>query len=181
MLAMSSDANEIPFLRYRTGERIKVGDFVRELVDDRERNGTVDRVYDPGSIAAEVFGLLRGFCSITWSDRPFPILMTPDDIRQTNTLFVHRGDPRQQFRYRTGERIELGDVVMEPVNSHERFGTIEEVFEPGSSLADSLGYPHGCFRIRWCGADDLMTSPEFVQQPDVLCFVRRGNAPLARP
>ena len=88
--AMSAEADEMSFLRYRTGERIKVGDFVRELVDGHERNGIVDRVYDPDSIAAEVFGLLRGFCSVTWSDRKFPTLMTPDDIRQENgLLFVH--------------------------------------------------------------------------------------------
>ena len=184
---MSSDSDEMYFLRYRSGERIKVGDFVRERADDHERNGIVDRVYDPDSMAAEVFGLLRGFCSITWSDRRFPTLMTPDDIRQEDSLlFVHRGDPRMQhFRYRTGERIERGDVVMEPVNAHERYGVIDAVWEPGSSDAASIGFPQGCFHITWSGGtggdprwgpDTLLSAPKFVHQQDVLIFIRRGDA-----
>ena len=185
--AMSAEADEMSFLRYRTGERIKVGDFVRELVDGHERNGIVDRVYDPDSIAAEVFGLLRGVCSVTWSDRKFPALMTPDDIRQQDSLlFVHRGDPRMHhMRYRTGERIELGDVVMEPVNAHERFGVIDAVWEPGSSGDASMGLPQGCFNITWCGGtggdarglpETVHATSKFVDQQDVLIFVRRGYA-----
>ena len=184
---MSADAYEIPFLRYRSGERIKVGDVVRESVDDRERRGTVDRVYDPDSLAAEVFGFLQGVCSVTWSDRmDEPSLMTPDDIRQEDRLlFVHRGDPRlQHFRYRTGERIELGDVVMEPVNAHEVYGVVDTVWEPGSPDAAAMDLPQGCFHITWRSwtgdlppvNKTLVSAPKFIQQQDVLIFIRRGDA-----
>ena len=52
--------------------------------------------------------------------------------------------------YHTGERIELGDIVMEPVNGDTSIGVVVEVILPNSKEAMiSYDIPSGGVAVKW--------------------------------
>ena len=77
------------------------------------------------------------------------------------------------LRYRSGEVIEVGDRVMEPVNGM-RMGTVVEVWQPGTEQAAATGYPGGGISVEW--DDDhawILYPPENITEPYVLFFLGR--------
>ena len=64
------------------------------------------------------------------------------------------------LRYRSGEVIEVGDRVMEPVNGM-RMGTVVEVLQPGTDQAATIGKPGGGISVEW---DGVSTSWAFIRR-----------------
>ena len=96
------------------------------------------------------------------------------------------------LRYASGERVLVGDVVMQPVNSedaevapvpgwtpiflHEAFGKVTYVMRPESDEAHLVEFPQGCACIewrRWPGNSSLSSQDGFLEA-DCLFFVCRG-------
>ena len=80
--------------------------------------------------------------------------------------------------YHTGERVELGDIVMEPVNGDTSIGVVVEVILPNSKEAMiSYDIPSGGVAVKWDSSLGLvLMGVELLQDPDeYIFFVRRKN------
>lgn len=95
------------------------------------------------------------------------------------------------LRYASGERVLVGDVVMQPVNAedaevapvpgwtpiflHEAFGKFTEVMQPGSDEAHLVGFPKGCACMKWRHSPNTyLSSQDGFLEADCLFFVCRG-------
>ncbi len=77
------------------------------------------------------------------------------------------------LRYRSGEVIETGDRVMEPVNGGQQVGTVVEVLQPGTDQATATGYPGGGIGIEWDGGATEFWSPCVITELGGLFFLGR--------
>ena len=80
--------------------------------------------------------------------------------------------------YHTGERVELGDIVMEPVNGDTSIGVVVEVILPNSKEAlNGYDVPSGGVAVKWDSPLGLvLMGAELLQDPDeYIFFVRRKN------
>ena len=76
------------------------------------------------------------------------------------------------LRYRSGEVIETGDRVMEPVNGL-RMGTVVEVLQPGIDQAAAAGYPSEGIRVEWDDGTTYVIPPCVITEPAMLFFLGR--------
>ena len=77
------------------------------------------------------------------------------------------------LRYATGERIEVGDVVSQPVNAGEEYGVVEEVLQPGEPTSRLLGGPDGAITVAWSESGSWFIRNEIILGEDYIYFVRR--------
>ena len=78
--------------------------------------------------------------------------------------------------YASGEEVQVGDTIMEPVNGHERFGRVTVVCQPGCDEARLCGFPQGFIVIEWAIGQEYQVPAEGLHWEDCYFFVRR-NAP----
>ncbi|MCY3819055.1 MAG: hypothetical protein OXH52_06795 [Gammaproteobacteria bacterium] len=79
--------------------------------------------------------------------------------------------------------MELGDIIMEPVNGGERKGIVVDILMPNSEKAiRSYGVPSGGVLVKWedWGAETLL-SLDVLHGPDYIFLVRRRNEPPKVP
>lgn len=91
--------------------------------------------------------------------------------------------PQISLTYRSGERVEAGDVVLEPVNGGERFGVVVDILIPNSEKATRwFGLPSGGVLIKWDGLGEMPMGVDVLQGPDYVFLVRRkGETQKADP
>lgn len=77
------------------------------------------------------------------------------------------------LRYATGERIEVGDVVAEPVNDSEEYGVVKEVVQPGTPHWLSAEYPEGAIIVEWRNNGEAWIGNEIILGEDYIYFIRR--------
>ena len=85
-----------------------------------------------------------------------------------------RGEPT--LTYRSGERVELGDIVMQPENG-DTMGVVVDVILPNSGKAMiSYGVPSGGVFVKWEGWNtEVLFGVDVLQGPDYVFFVRRKS------
>lgn len=77
------------------------------------------------------------------------------------------------LRYATGERIEVGDVVSEPVNAGEVYGVVKEVFQPGDPAGQWLDATDGAITVVWSGGGEALIGKDIILGEDYIYFIRR--------
>ena len=79
--------------------------------------------------------------------------------------------------YRSGERVELGDIVMEPVNGDMDWGVVLDVILPNSEKAmKEYDGPSGGVVVKWDSWESwVFIDPIVLQGIDEVFFVRRKN------
>lgn len=170
----------VEVLRYREGTVIELGDRVMEPVNGGKRVGTVTWILQPGTDEARAADHPGGGIAIDW-DGGDSVFLSPEIITGLGYLFFVRRNRQTLLRYREGTVIELGDRVMEPVDGGRREGTVTGVLQPDTDQARAAGSPDGAISIEWDGdpTSDCW-SPEFINEPGCLFFVKR-KPPNAGP
>lgn len=77
------------------------------------------------------------------------------------------------LRYASGERIEVGDVVAEPVNDSEEYGVVKEVVQPGTAHWASAEYPEGVIMVEWRNYGEAWMGNDIILGEDYIYFIRR--------
>lgn len=79
--------------------------------------------------------------------------------------------------------MELGDVVLEPVNGGERSGIVVDILVPNSEKAIRwFGLPSGGVLIKWDDSSETLVGLDVLQGPDYVFLVRRkGETPQSAP
>ena len=78
------------------------------------------------------------------------------------------------LRYATGERIEVGDVVLQPINDHEEYGVVKEIYQPGDPIGCLVGGgPEGFIIVAWSAHGDVIIDNEIILGQGYIYFVRR--------
>ena len=84
---------------------------------------------------------------------------------------------RYALTYRSGERVELGDIVMQPENG-DTMGVVVDVILPSATKAiATYGVPSGGVMVKWdgCSSEVLLHGVDVLHGPDYLFFVRRES------
>ena len=77
------------------------------------------------------------------------------------------------LRYATGERIEVGDVVSQPVNAGEEYGVVKEIFQPGEPTGCMFVGTEGAITVAWSSHSYEFIANEFILGEDHIYFARR--------
>ena len=83
---------------------------------------------------------------------------------------------RCALTYRSGERVELGDIVMQPENG-DTMGVVVDVILPSATKAiAACGVPSGGVMVKWDGySSEVLHGVDVLHGPDYLFFVRRES------
>ena len=83
---------------------------------------------------------------------------------------------RYALTYRSGERVERGDIVMEPENG-DTMGVVVDVILPGTTIAAATyGVPSGGVMVKWDGSSsEVLYGVDVLHGPGYLFFVRRES------
>ena len=164
-------------LTYRSGERVELGDVVMEPVNGGERMGIVLDILMPNSEnAIRSYGAPSGGVLVRWDDEETEVLLGLDVLQGPDYVFFvrRRGEsPKAVPTFRSGEPVELGDIVMRPENG-ETMGVVVKVISPYSTNAIWYGMRSGGALVKWDAWETEVSMGLDVLREEV-CLVRRNS------
>ena len=162
-------------ITYRTGERVELGDIVMEP-ENGDTMGVVLDVLPNAEKAMKKYGISSSGVVVKWDSWETEVFIGPDVLKSPDeVLFVRRkNESPKTLTYRSGEQVELGDIVMRSENDNTK-GVVVKVILPFSPNAIWYEVRLGGVVVKWGSLETEGTLSSDVLREEVYLVFRKSE------
>ena len=162
-------------ITYRTGEQVELEDIVMQP-ENGDTMGVILDVLQNAEKAMKKYGISSSGVVVKWDSWETEVYIGPDVLQSPDeVLFVRRkNESPKTLTYRSGEHVELEDIVMRMENSNTK-GVVVKVILPFSP--DSIWYEVrlGGVVVKWGSLETEGTLSSDVLREEVYLVFRNSE------